>query len=233
MLKVRRNEQRGRGGADWLESRHSFSFADYYDPAQMGFGPLRVINEDWIAPDSGFGLHGHKDMEIVTYMIDGALRHEDSLGHGGVIESGDVQRMTAGTGIRHSEINPSADTPAHLLQIWLNPEEAGLAPSYDQLNFSPSVKQGRLQLIVSGDGREGSLKIHRDADIHASLLEPGDTVRHPIGPDRKAWLQMVAGTVSVNGENLAAGDAVAIENESEITISADAESEFLLFDMAA
>ncbi len=232
MMKIRKNGERGRGGADWLESRFSFSFADYYDPEQMGFGPLRVINEDWIAPAKGFAMHGHKDMEIVTYMIDGALRHEDSIGNGGVIRAGDVQRMTAGTGIRHSETNASNDVQAHLLQIWLHPDRPRLTPGYEQKSFTTAKKQDGLRLLVSESGRDGSLRIHLDADIYVSILNSDAKISHRLRSGRRAWLQMVEGAVMVNGQPLAVGDAMSIEDETEITITTTTNSEFLLFDMA-
>jgi redox-sensitive bicupin YhaK (pirin superfamily) len=232
MLTIRKSDTRGRSGADWLDSRHSFSFADYYDPDRMGFGPLRVINEDRIAPGRGFPMHGHRDMEIVTYMTAGALRHEDTLGNAGVIRAGDVQRMTAGTGIRHSEMNASDSEEAKLLQIWIVPDRGGHAPGYDQKHFAEADKSGRLALLVSGTGRDGSLRINRDADIHAALLKPGDSVTHRLATDRKAWVQVVAGSVTVNGEGLNAGDAMAIEDAGTITVSAAEDAELLLFDMA-
>lgn len=236
MMSIRRSEARGTANFGWLDARHSFSFGSYFDPKHMGFGPLRVINEDRIRPGAGFDTHGHQDMEIVTYVIEGALEHRDSLGSApgssSVIRPGDVQRMTAGTGIRHSEFNHSKEDPLHLLQIWILPEREGLTPGYEEKNFAPAERQGRLRLIAARDGRDGAVTIHQDADIHAALLAPDDTVTHVMAPGRKAWIQIVRGGVEANGEFLDEGDAIAIEDVGEISIAAIDDSELLLFDMA-
>src|SRR6202521_2686090 len=200
MISVRHAAQRGTANFGWLDSRHTFSFGDYYDPEQMGFGPLRVINEDRVKPGAGFGTHGHEDMEIISYVLDGALEHKDSIGTGSVIRPGDVQVMSAGTGIRHSEFNHSKNEPVHFLQIWVLPDRKGLAPRYDQKSFPNSEKRDRLRLVGSSDGREGSIVIHQDADIYASLLSRGNAVTHALKAGRKSWIQVVGGAVEVNGK---------------------------------
>ena len=231
MIRIRKSEERGETGAYWLDSRHSFSFGNYYDPAQMGFGPLRVINEDWVAPGAGFGMHPHRDMEILTYILDGALEHQDSAGHGGVIRPGEVQYMAAGTGIRHSERNASPDEPVHLLQIWIEPERAGFEPAYAQKDFDGSMN-GRLRLVASGDGRDGSLPINRDVGLYATRLAAGEEVDHKPTPGRKVWVQIARGTVELNGAALKAGDGAAIEGESRITLKAGPDgAEALVFDL--
>jgi redox-sensitive bicupin YhaK (pirin superfamily) len=232
MLTLRPAAKRGHANHGWLDTWHSFSFADYYDPAQMGFRDLRVINEDVIAAAAGFPTHGHRDMEIVTYMVDGALAHKDSTGGEGVIRRGDVQAMTAGTGVRHSEFNPSHSEKAKLLQIWILPRQDGLAPAYRQKSFADDSKENTLKLLVSEDGREGSLAINQDVSIFASLLKPGATVTHRLAPRRGAWVQLVDGALEVNGRTLGPGDAVAIEAEPRIEITAREPSELLLFDLA-
>lgn len=233
MLTLRRAEERGGANLGWLDTKHSFSFGEYYDPEHMGFGPLRVINEDRVAPDGGFSTHPHRNMEIVTYVLDGALEHKDSLGNGSVIRPGDVQRMSAGRGITHSEFNPSDKAPVHLLQIWLLPEATGLEPSYEQKHFSPEEKRGRFRLIGSRDGREGSVTIHQDVSLYDALLDAGQTVGHEIGMGRLAWLQVARGEAVVNGEQLHAGDGAAFEQPGHISVTATSEAELLLFDMAA
>jgi hypothetical protein len=232
MITLRKAAERGRTNIDWLDSWHSYSFGDYYDPRHMGFGPLRVINDDRVAPGGGFGTHPHRDMEIITYIVSGALEHKDSLGTGSVIRPGDVQRMTAGTGIRHSEFNPSQTEPVHLLQIWIQPEQNNLTPSYEQHTVSETDRLGGLCLIASRDGRDQSVTIHQNADVYASLLEAGQAVRHTIAGGRMAWLQLISGPISLNGQRLEAGDGAAIEQEQQLEITAQDNSELLLFDLA-
>ncbi len=231
-LTLRRAHERGRADFGWLDSKHTFSFGQYFDANHMGFGPLRVINDDLIAGGGGFSTHPHDNMEIITYVLEGALEHKDSLGTGSVIRAGDVQRMSAGTGIRHSEFNASKTDPVHLLQIWIVPESKGIAPSYEQTSFTAADKSGRLRLIASRDGRDGSVIIHRDADIYASLLDGEVTVRHTLRSGRAAWVQVASGTVALNGEQLAAGDGVAIESAGELVFSAASNADVLVFDMA-
>jgi redox-sensitive bicupin YhaK (pirin superfamily) len=234
MLTLRRAEERGRAHFGWLDSRHSFSFGEYYDPAHMGFGPLRVINEDRVAGGGGFPTHGHADMEIVSYVLSGALEHKDSIGTGSVIKPGDVQRMSAGSGIRHSEFNASETDPVHFLQIWIVPEEAGLAPSYEQKRFTEAEKRGRFRLLGSRDGRDGSVTIHAGVDLYATVLDDGQSVTHELAADRTAWLQVARGTAVVNGQQLYPGDGVAVEQPGEVSVSATSnDAEVLLFDMAA
>jgi redox-sensitive bicupin YhaK (pirin superfamily) len=232
MITVRRSEDRGQTALDWLDSRHSFSFGDYYDPAHMGFGALRVINDDRIAPKSGFGAHPHRDMEIVTYVLDGALEHRDSLGNGSSITAGEVQRMTAGTGIRHSEYNGSPVEPVHLLQIWILPEKRGLVPGYEQRRFSPEEKRGRLRLIASRDGRDGSVTIHQDVDLYAGLLDLGDRVTHVLRPGRRAWVQVARGEMRLGDRLLRPGDGAAIQAEAAVDLTATQPAEVLVFDLA-
>ncbi len=231
MITVRKSAQRGTTKIDWLDSRHSFSFGDYYDPQHMGFGPLRVINEDFVQPGEGFGMHPHRDMEIITYIVSGALEHRDSLGTGSVIRPGDVQRMTAGTGIRHSEFNPSATESVHLLQIWILPEQKNLTPSYEQRAFSDEERRGQLRLIAARDGRNGAVTIHQDADVYASLLDSGQTVTHDLADGRTAWLQLIKGEITLNGAKLTPGDGAAITDERSLKIAATEPSELLLFDL--
>jgi redox-sensitive bicupin YhaK (pirin superfamily) len=216
----------------WLNAKHSFSFGNYYDTDHMGFGPLRVINEDRIEPSQGFGTHGHKDMEIVTYISEGALEHKDRMGNGSVIRRGDVQRMTAGTGVMHSEFNHSAEVQTHLLQIWLLPEESGLAPGYEDKTFAEADKKNQLRLIVSRDARDGSLQINQDADVFASVLETGVSVTHQLRDGRGAWVQVIRGQVALNSETLNAGDGASVSKSCELEMTALEEAEFLLFDMA-
>jgi redox-sensitive bicupin YhaK (pirin superfamily) len=231
-LKLRRSADRGHAHHGWLESFHSFSFADYHDPAQMGFRDLRVINEDRVQPGRGFGRHSHRDMEILTWVIDGALEHGDSLGNGSVIRPGDMQRMSAGTGITHSERNPSDTELVHFLQIWILPERAGLAPSYEQRHFGEDERAGRLRLLASRDGRDGSVRLHQDAAVYAGLLAAGQRVAHDLAPDRHAWVQVVRGALDVNGIALDAGDGIAASGETRLELATRSASELLVFDLA-
>lgn len=233
MIKLRKSAERGHANHGWLDSYHSFSFNRYYDPAHMQYSVLRVINEDVVAPDRGFGMHPHQDMEIVTYMLSGALRHMDSLGNGSVIRAGDVQRMTAGSGIVHSEVNASSSEPAHLLQIWMLPERSGLEAGYEEKHFSAEEKLNRLRLIASRDAREGSLLVHQDVSLYASVLQQGKTLNYVLGEDRSAYLQLARGRLELNGEILLAGDAAKLEQVGKIVLLADDDAEFLLFDMPA
>jgi quercetin 2,3-dioxygenase len=231
MVTLRPAAERGRTQIDWLDSRHSFSFGDFQDPRQMGFRTLRVINDDRVAPAAGFGMHGHRDMEIVTYVLEGALEHRDSLGTGEVIRGGDVQRMTAGTGIRHSEFNPSQTEPVHFLQVWILPRQHGLQPAYEQKHFPDADKRGRLRLIASPDARDGALQIHQDVDLFASVLGPNERATHALGNGRSAWLQVARGNIELNGRAMAEGDGAAVVNERELAVVSDAGAEFLLFDL--
>jgi quercetin 2,3-dioxygenase len=230
---LRKSEERGRANFGWLDSRHSFSFGHYYDPEHMGIGPLRVINDDRVAPGGGFPTHPHSDMEIISYVLEGALEHRDSLGTGSVIRPGDVQRMSAGTGIRHSEFNASKKEPVHFLQIWVIPERQGLAPSYQQKAFSDADKRGLLRLVGSRSGRDGSVLIHQDVDLYAALLATAESVSHELRAGRCAWLQVARGAVKLNGEQLLAGDGAAIETAGSLVITGIEDAEVLLFDMAA
>jgi quercetin 2,3-dioxygenase len=234
MLRIRPAQDRGIANLGWLESRHSFSFGEYHDPNHMGFADLRVINEDRVAPGKGFGTHGHRDMEIVTYVLEGTLEHKDSIGTGSVIRPGDVQRMSAGTGIQHSEFNASTAEPVHLLQIWILPEEKGIEPGYEQKHFAVSDKRGKLRLVGSRDGRDGSITIHQHVDLYAAALWEGESVSYTFTPSRVGWLQVARGAVQLNDRSLSAGDGVAIAQESLITLQGvTQESEVLLFEMAA
>ena len=232
MITVRHREDRGGGNHGWLNTRHTFSFSDYWDPKWSGFRSLRVINEDLVAPSAGFGMHPHSDMEIITYVLEGKLEHKDSLGTGSVILPGDGQRMTAGRGIRHSEYNPSANEQVHLYQIWILPEKKGLEPSYEQKTFPAEEKQGKLRLIASSDATDGSVKINQDARLYVTLLKPEQQVEHEFGKNRHGWLQVAKGSVEVNGRFLAAGDGAAISDEQKIRLKAEEDSEVLLFDLA-
>ncbi|MEE8622655.1 MAG: pirin family protein [Alphaproteobacteria bacterium] len=232
MIKVRHAEERGLTRLSWLESRHSFSFGDYHDPDQTGFRALRVINEDKVAPGRGFAPHSHKDMEIVTYMLAGALEHKDDAGSESVIAADEVQRMSAGTGITHSEYNHSKTEPAHLLQIWIRPEMRGLEPGYEQRAFPPSEKRDRLCLIACRDGREGALTVRQDVAIYASVLDRDKAVSHRLAPGRHAWLQVARGDLNVNGRRLRAGDAAAVSEQEVIEIASRSGAELLLFDLA-
>jgi redox-sensitive bicupin YhaK (pirin superfamily) len=230
-LSVRKSESRGKANFGWLDSKHSFSFGHYYDADHMGFGALRVINEDRVGPGQGFPAHPHSDMEIISYVLEGALEHKDSIGTGSVIRPGDVQRMSAGSGIRHSEFNASKTDPVHLLQIWIVPETKGLKPSYEQRTFSELDKRGTLRLIGSHDGRDGSVTIHQDIDLYAAVLPPGTSVSHDLDKGRQAWVQVARGSVAVNGMALNAGDGLAASDSGVLAIEGD--GEVLLFDMAA
>jgi len=230
MIQIRPSEARGHAEHGWLDTYHTFSFARYYDPQHMGFGSLRVINEDRIAPSGGFGMHPHEDMEILTYVLEGALEHRDSMGHGSVIHAGDTQRMSAGTGVMHSEYNASDESPLHLLQIWILPERKGITPSYQERIASGSDET--LELLASRDGRDGSLLIHQDCDLWLARLKAGGQMEAPIGEGHRAWLQVMRGSVSVNGTSLSAGDGAAVSEESTLQFASDAGAEFLLFDLA-
>lgn len=232
MMQIRKAGQRGHFNHGWLNTYHTFSFGNYYDPQQMGFRSLRVINEDWVAPGQGFGMHGHKEMEIVTLVLEGALQHKDSLGNGEVLRPGELQRMSAGTGIRHSEFNPSAAEPVHLYQIWLLPGQAGLKPSYEQKSFDPAARRDRLQLVASPDGRNGSLVIHQDAGIYLASLDPGKSIAHELQPGRSAWLQVLRGSVGLAGAALVAGDGATVTDQTAFSAAADLPAEVLLFDLA-
>jgi quercetin 2,3-dioxygenase len=232
MITVRHAAERGTANLGWLDSRHTFSFGQYYDPNHMGFGPLRVINEDRVRPGAGFETHGHRDMEIISYVLEGALEHKDSIGNGSVIRPGDMQVMSAGTGIRHSEFNHSKSEPVHFLQIWVLPDRQGLAPRYDQKTFPASEKRGRLRLVGSPDGRDGSIVIHQDTDIYDALLSSGDAVTNNLKTGHKSWVQVVRGAVEVNGKAADAGDGVAVEDEAVLTVMSHADdSEVLVFDL--
>lgn len=230
-ITLRRSADRGRANFGWLDSHHTFSFGNYYDHNHMGFGPLRVINQDVVAGGGGFPAHPHADMEIISYVLEGALEHKDSIGTGSTIRPGDVQRMSAGTGIRHSEFNASPTDPVHFLQIWILPERKGLAPGYEQKSFSQADKRNTLRLIGSRDGRDGSVTIHQDVDLYATALEAGETVTHTLRRERVAWVQVARGAIELNGNHLEAGDGAAIESVSDLAITGTASSEVLLFDM--
>jgi redox-sensitive bicupin YhaK (pirin superfamily) len=232
MLHVRRSHERGQFNHGWLQTAHTFSFGEYSHPEYDQFRALRVMNEDHVAPGQGFGMHGHYDMEIVTYVLEGALEHRDSLGNGEVLRPGELQRMSAGTGIRHSEFNPSVSEPVHLYQIWLFPDRQGLKPEYEQKPYPAQGRQGRWQLVASPDGAEGSLTIHQDARLSLAMLRADEMLSHPVPKNRHAWLQVLRGEVLVNGERLAAGDGVAASDERLLTVSAPHSSEVLLFDLA-
>ncbi len=230
MISTRHAAERGHFNHGWLDTWHTFSFADYYDPAHMGFSALRVINEDFVAPGKGFPTHGHRDMEIITWILEGALEHKDSLGSGSVIRPGDAQRMSAGTGIRHSEFNPLKNEQVHLLQIWLLPNKQGIAPGYEQTHFDDAAFTNRLRLIASPDGHEGSVTIHQDARVYAARLN-GAEVAHSLAPKRRAWIQVARGDVALNGQKLAAGDGAAVENETALRFTVEKSAELLLFDL--
>jgi len=232
MIAVRKAEERGHANHGWLDSFHTFSFADYYDPQQMGFGTLRVINEDRVAPAMGFGKHPHRDMEIISYVLEGALEHKDSMGTGSVIRPGDVQRMSAGTGVFHSEFNASRDQPVHFLQIWIEPNRLGVAPGYEQKTFAAGEKRGRMRLIVSPDGAEGSVKIHQDARVYASILNGNDSARYTLPEGHLGYIHVARGSVKVNGVALSTGDGAKISGESDLELCDASGAEVLLFDMA-
>ena len=231
MIELRKSDDRGRANHGWLDSRHSFSFADYHDPRHMGYASLRVINDDVVQPGQGFGTHGHRDMEIITYILDGALEHKDSMGNGSVIRPGNVQRMSAGSGVRHSEFNASSSEPVHFLQIWIEPNVTGIAPGYEEKDFDAAAKRGRLRLIASSDGRDGSVTIHQDAAVYAVLLNGDERVTHALAPGRKAYAHVARGSVAVNGEVLLAGDAAKISSEVTVTMTGGMHAEVLLFDL--
>lgn len=232
MIQVRPSTERGATRIGWLDSRHTFSFGGYYDPNHVNFRSLRVLNEDFVSPGAGFPMHPHKDMEIITYVVEGALEHKDSIGTGSVIRPGDAQKMSAGTGIFHSEFNPSRTDPVHLLQIWIVPNERGIQPAYEQKAFSAEEKRGRLRLIASGDARDGSVRIRQDASLYVSLLEPDEEVEHRLASGRHVWLQVVRGGVELNGVAVEAGDGAAVSAEEQLKIRARKSSEILLFDLA-
>lgn len=231
MMHVRHAGERGHFDHGWLDTFHTFSFADYFDPAHMGFRSLRVINEDRVAPGQGFGMHGHRDMEIVTLVLGGALEHRDSLGNGSVLRPGELQRMSAGTGIRHSEFNPSPSEPVHLYQIWLLPGQRNLQPSWEQKAFPREGRQGRWQLVASPEGRDGSLVIHQDATLHWVDLANGDALTYDLAPGRSAWLQVLDGAITLAGQPLSAGDGVAISEERSLLLAASTPAQVLLFDL--
>jgi quercetin 2,3-dioxygenase len=229
---IRHGEARGHANFGWLDSRHTFSFGHYHDPLHMGFGALRVINEDRVSPGAGFDTHGHADMEIISYVLEGALEHKDSIGTGSVIRPGEVQRMTAGTGIRHSEFNASASEPVHFLQIWIVPAERGLEPGYEQKAFSEAERSGAWKLVGSREGRDGSVTIHQDVDLYSSLLANGDTLTFEVQPGRRVWLQVARGTLTANGETLYAGDGLGLTGAGALALTATDDAEVLLFDLA-
>ena len=231
MIYIRRSTDRGSADHGWLDTRHTFSFADYHDPDFMGFGHLRVINEDRVAPGTGFGTHPHRDMEIITYVLEGGLAHRDSTGSGGVLRPGEVQVMSAGTGVTHSEMNASKDEPVHFLQVWVIPDKRGTKPRYDQKRFDAEGRRDRLQLVVSNDGADGSLSIGQDAQLYAAELGEGKSVEHRLGAGRRAWLQVARGRLQLDEHELAAGDGVAIVEEELVKIMAREPSEFLLFNL--
>lgn len=234
MMTIRPAQDRGVANFGWLDSRHTFSFGQYYDSNHMGFADLRVINEDKVTAGQGFPTHGHEDMEIVTYVLEGALEHKDSIGTGSVIRPGDVQRMSAGTGIRHSEYNASKTDPVHFLQIWILPEQKGIEPGYEQKNFAIAEKQGQFRLVGSRDGRDGSITIHQDINLYAAVLSEGEVLDYTLAPGRVAWLQVARGTLQLNDQTLSAGDGVAIAQEAMMTLQGSApDTEVLLFDMVA
>lgn len=232
MIRLRKAAERGHFDHGWLNTYHTFSFGDYYDPAHVGFRSLRVINDDRVQPGQGFGMHGHRDMEIVTYVLEGALEHKDSMGNGSIIRAGQLQRMSAGTGVRHSEFNPSESDSVHLYQIWLLPDQKGLKPSYEELALTEVEKHGRFRLVASPDGGNGSLTIHQDARLYLAALLPGQAVTHQIERGRAAWFQVLQGTVKYLGNVLSAGDGVAIWDENSVAVEAIVPSEVLLFDLA-
>ena len=232
MITLRRSADRGFADHGWLKSFHTFSFADYHDPAQMGYGNLRVINEDRIAPGTGFGTHGHRDMEIVSYVLQGALAHQDSIGTVQAIVPGEVQRMTAGTGVRHSEFNHAQDASTHFLQIWLLPSAANLAPGYEQKAFADADKRGRLRLVASSDGADGSVTLHADAAIRAGLFDGAEAAALALDPRRRTWVHLAQGALTVNGQRLAAGDALALVDEPQLTLADGDAAEVLVFDLS-
>ncbi|MSO99077.1 MAG: pirin family protein [Rhodospirillaceae bacterium] len=231
MISIRKGTERGHFRNDWLDSRHSFSFGGYYDPQHLGFSALRVINDDLIGPGGGFPTHGHKDMEIITYVLDGAIEHKDSLGNGSVIRPGDIQRMSAGSGIMHSEFNPQAGEGTRLLQIWLLPNARGIAPGYEQIHVPASERSGKLKLVASPDGREGGVTIHQDALLYAGTLKPGEVATLSLADKRTAWVQVAKGAVTLNGTAMAEGDGAAVKKETALNIAATQPAEVLVFDL--
>ena len=231
MIATRKSTERGYADHGWLKSFHSFSFADYYDPEHMGFGVLRVINEDRVAPGTGFGTHGHRDMEIISYVLSGALEHKDSMGNGSVIRPGNVQRMSAGKGVLHSEYNPSRTEGVHFLQIWIEPSVRGIPPAYEEKHFDAASKRGRLRLVASPDGQDGSVTIHQDARLYATVLDGADRVALAIAPGRRAYVHVARGTVTANGERLEAGDALKVVDSQEVVLEAGRDAEALVFDL--
>jgi hypothetical protein len=232
MITIRPANERGGGNHGWLDTRHTFSFSDYYDPRHMGFRALRVINEDRVAPGTGFGTHGHRDMEILSYVVSGGLAHRDSTGNAEVLRPHEWQRMTAGRGVRHSEMNASKTEPVHFYQIWILPESEGLRPGYEQKSFAPEEKTGKLKLVAARDAREGSLKIHQDVSVYNAILKADEQVEHRLAGGRHAWLQVVRGAVELNGNRLGAGDGAAVSEEEALAIRAVEEAEITLFDLA-
>jgi redox-sensitive bicupin YhaK (pirin superfamily) len=232
MIQLRKAAERGRTQIGWLDSAHTFSFGDYYDPRNMGFRSLRVMNDDRIEPGQGFGTHPHRDMEILTYVLDGALAHRDSLGTSSIIRAGELQRMTAGTGISHSEFNASATEPVHLYQIWLFPERKGLTPGYEQREFASTQKPGQLRVVASRERRDDSLTIHQDASVFLGSLQEGDVLRYKLAPGRHAWVQTLRGRLTLNGRAMEAGDGATVSDESEISLASDGTAEVMLFDLA-
>ncbi len=232
MIELRKNTDRGHANHGWLDAHHSFSFADYYDPEHMGYGPLRVLNDDRIGAGAGFGMHGHRDMEIVTYVLDGELAHKDSMGNGSVIRPGDVQRMSAGTGVMHSEFNHSKSQVTHLLQIWIEPQTKGIPPGYEEKRFEAAEKRGRLRLIASNDGSDGSVKLHQDVKLYAGLIDGAEEASVPVPAGRRFYLHVARGEVNANGNVLTEGDALKVVDEKEIRLTAGKDAEVLLFDMA-
>jgi quercetin 2,3-dioxygenase len=232
MISIRHGEERGGGNHGWLKTHHTFSFDQFYDPRWMGFRCLRVINEDWVTGGQGFPAHPHRDMEIITYILEGGIEHKDSLGTSSIIRPGDGQRMSAGRGIRHSEMNPSPTEAAHLLQIWITPDKSGYEPSYEQKTFPEEEKRGKLRLIASPDGKDGSVTIHQDARLYVSLLTPGWEVKHELAKERHAWLQIARGSGELNGQKLVQGDGAAISEEAALSIKGTEDAEVLLFDLA-
>ncbi|HEY5635269.1 MAG TPA: pirin family protein [Burkholderiales bacterium] len=231
MIALRRAAERGHANHGWLDSWHSFSFAGYHDPAHMGFGPLRVINEDRIRPGTGFGTHGHRDMEIISYVLEGAIAHKDSMGNGSAIVPGDVQRMSAGRGVEHSEFNHAKDGETHFLQIWIEPNVRGIAPGYEQKHFAPAEKRGRLRLVASPDGADGSVTIHQDARVLAGLFDGAERAELAIAPGRRAYVHLARGALTVNDEQLAAGDALMANETGRLVLEAGAGAEVIVFDL--
>jgi len=231
MITIRKSSDRGHARHGWLDSHHTFSFADYHDPDHVGFRTLRVINEDRVAPGQGFGTHPHRDMEIISYVLEGSLEHKDSMGTSSVIRPGEVQRMSAGTGVLHSEYNPSSSEPVHFLQIWITPERKNLSPGYEQKAFPEEERKNKLRLVASRDGRDGSLTIHQDAELYAALLSKGGHVRHALPPGRFAWIQVTRGSISLNGQALKAGDGASVGGEKVLELSSTGDAEVLLFDL--